>query len=136
VETVAGLWLKKPASSMFKSWARGDMDNAGNEQGFVLLCIQMSEHRFILSVDPSSGVYLNGLGDLIEQVENEKRQALGMVRQGENRPGYDSPDPWYDGRSPLHNYTIIDSPRVGTVLSFKEVRDIFRQYTRALKHAL
>jgi len=46
-ETVAGLWLEKPASSMFKSWARGDMDNAGNEQGFVLLGIQVGEYRFI-----------------------------------------------------------------------------------------
>jgi len=129
---VAGLWIEKPASSMFKSWARGDAKLAGNDEGFVFLGIQVSDSRFILSVDPSSGVYLKGLGDLIEQAETEKRKELGEERVGENRPGYASPDPWYDGRSPLHNYTIIDSPRVGTVLSSKEVRDVFHQYTRAL----
>jgi len=115
---VQGLWLSYPTSSLFKSWARGD--------GFVFLGIQVSEHRFILSVDPSSEVYLKGLGDLLEKAEQEKRKTSGCEIQGENRPGYASPDPWYDGRSPLHNYTIIDSPRAGTILSQKEIRDIFQ----------
>ncbi len=126
---VTGLWIEKPASAMFKSWARGDVQHAGNDEGFVFLGVQVSDSRFILSVDPSSDVYLKGLGDLIEQAETEKRKQLGLERQGENRPGYDSPDPWYDGRSPLHNYTIIDAPRVGTVLEMAEVRSILSDYT-------
>jgi len=127
-ESVPCLWIEMPESALFKSWARGDVERYENNQGFVFLGIQVSEHRFILSVNPSSNVYLKGLGDLIEQAEIEKRSDLGMERKGENRPGYDSPDPWYDGRSPLHNYTIIDSPRAGTVLGREELRSIFRRY--------
>ncbi len=115
---VQGLWLSYPASSMFKSWARGD--------GFVFLGMQVSEQRFILSANPSCNVYLKGLGNLLEKAEQEKRKALGCEIQGESRPGYDSPDPWYDGRSPLHNYTIIDSPRAGTILTKEEIQSVLQ----------
>jgi len=127
-ETVAGLWLQTPESALFKSWARGDAKTAGNGHGFVFLGIQVSDSRFILSVDPASDVYLKGLGDALEQAETRKRQTLGMEREGENRPGYDSPDPWYDGRSPLHNYTIIDAPRYGSVLSFGDIVAVTLSY--------
>jgi len=126
MEEVPGLWVVNPESVLFKSWARGDAEAAGNDHGFVFLGIQVSEHRFILSVDPASDVWLKGLGEMLEHAETEKRKHLGTERLGENRPGYDSPDPWYDGRSPLHNYTIIDAPRVGTVLTFEEVQNIFK----------
>jgi len=130
MKEVAGLWIEKPASSMFKSWARGDAEHAGNDKGFVFLGIQVSDKRFILSVDPSSGVYLKGLGELIEQAETKKRTPLGLDRKGENRPGYDSPDPWYDGRSPLHHYTIIDSPKAGTVLQMTDIQTIVSHYIK------
>jgi hypothetical protein len=39
------------------------------------------------------------------------------------RPGYDNADPWYDGRA--HSYTIVDSPRAGTVLTADEIESIF-----------
>jgi len=126
LEEVAGLWIEKPASAMFKSWARGDCENSGDKDGFVFLGIQVSDNRFILSVDPSSGVYLKGLGDLLELPEIAKRKSLGLERKGKNRPGYNSPDPWYDGRSPLHNYTIVDSPKAGTVLQMIEIQSIVR----------
>jgi hypothetical protein len=32
------------------------------------------------------------------------------------------PDPWYDGRG--HNYTIVDSSKMGTLLSLEEVLEI------------
>jgi len=129
-QKVAGLWIARPESAMFKSWTRGDKESADNDQGFIFLGIQVSDHRFILSVNPSSNVYLKGLGALLEKAETEKREKLGKVRKGENRPGYDSPDPWYDGRSPLHNYTIIDSPRGGTVLQMMKVKNIVRNYIK------
>jgi len=119
-QQVKGLWLSHPTSSMFKSWARGD--------GFVFLGIQVSEHRFILSVNPSSDVYLKGLGDVLEKAEQAKQDKLGIKRKGKNRPGYNSPDPWYDGRSPLHNYSIIDSPRAGTILISGEVKALVHEY--------
>ncbi len=81
-------------------------------------------------------MYLKGLGDLIEQAETEKKKQLGLERQGENRPGYNSPDPRYDGRSPLHHYTIIDSPRAGTVFMVKELRNVFLRYEGGIQQGL
>ena len=127
-EQVVGLWISQPESVLFKSWARGDTYRSGSEQGFIFSAIQLNPTRFILSVAPDSKVFLQGLGDLLEKRETEKRLAQGYVRTGNNRPGYSSPDPWYDGRSPAHNYTIIDSPRSGTVLTKAEIEAVFEEY--------
>lgn len=127
-QEVSGLWIEKPKSALFKSWARGDKNRAKNDCGFIFLGIQVSDQRFVLSTDPNSDVYLKGLGDLLEQAETEKRKTLGLERVGENRPGYGSSDPWYDGRSPLHHYTIIDSPKAGTVMRFEEVKKLTVSY--------
>jgi hypothetical protein len=69
------------------------------------------------------------LGTRLEQVEHDRRISIGGTDEREfhqltgerlpNRPGYDNPDPWYDGRA--HDYTIIDSPRCGTVLTAEEI---------------
>ena len=125
---VPGLWVENPGSALFKSWARGDRQHAPAGPGFVFTGVRLGPARFILSVDPDSPVFLRGLGELLEEHETVRRRELGRVRTGENRPGYNSPDPWYDGRSPLHNYTIIDTPRDGTVLGPAEIRDIFHRY--------
>ncbi len=130
---VPGLWIEQPESALFKSWARGDRKSSGGEHGFIFLGVQVSDHRFILSVDPASEVGLKGLGEALERAETVKRMRLGMERKGENRPGYDSPDPWYDGRSPLHNYTIIDSPRAGTILIGGEVKKILDMWMKEIK---
>jgi hypothetical protein len=117
---VDGLWISKPESALFKSWARGS--------GFTLTVIQLSESRIIISVPPDQGVNLKGLGERLEKKETEIREYMGKRRLGQNRPGFDSPDPWYDGRSPLHQYTIIDSPRDGTVIEMEVIRSILLSY--------
>ncbi len=127
---VLGLWIAAPKSILFKSWARGDSRNSKTEHGFIFTGVQLSRERYILSVTPDSNVYLKGLGDLLEISETKKRIRLGKERQGKNRPGYNSPDPWYDGRSPLHNYTIVDAPRAGTTLSPAEIRGVFKRYVQ------
>jgi len=131
-EPVPGLWVEKPRSVLFKSWARGDTEHSHCPDGFMFLGIQVSATRFILSVQPDSPVWLKGLGDALEQAETQKRERIGQVRQGKNRPGYQSPDPWYGGNSPLHNYSIIDSPRCGSVLLFSEVKGVVDAYTQNL----
>jgi len=128
-EQVPGLWIVQPESILFKSWARGDT-RAGSPEGFIFTGVQLNESRHILSVAPESSVYLKGLGDLLEEQETEKRKKLGVERKGPIRPGYSSPDPWYDGRSALHNYTIIDAPRGGAILSPLEIRRIVEQFVR------
>jgi hypothetical protein len=128
LEPVPGLWVRQPTAILFKAWARGDVEGAADPRGFVFLAVVLSQRRTILSVQPDRGVWLKGLGEALERAETAKRQRLGQQRQGEPRPGYESPDPWYDGRSPLHSWTIVDAPRDGTVLSPPELRGVLNAW--------
>ena len=119
-----------PKSLLFRSWARGDSRHSSGGRGFTMLAVNYEYERYIISVDPQSPYYLRGLGDLLEKAEIRKRKVLGKERQGEPRPGYNSPDPWYDGRNPLHNYTIVDTPRGGTVLTWEEIMAVIEDFGR------
>jgi len=65
-----------------------------------------------------TGFNLNGLGWLLEQLEQEAENrsqfpllpGRNRVSPGTGRFGYNVVSPWYDGRG--HNYTIVDSPAV------------------------
>lgn len=120
-QPVSLLTVRDPTSALFKVWARQDRRHAPDGHGFVMTSVQYGEHRFVVSVDPAAGVWLRGLGAALDRAETVKRARLDQPRPGPVRPGYDNADPWYDGRSPIHNYTIIDAPRAGTVLTAAEV---------------
>lgn len=121
--TVSCLFVRQPESKLFKAWVRGAQDDAG-EMKYEALVVQLSHKRTIISVAPDTGICLKSLGERLQQAEMSNRAELGQVIKGENRPGYDSPDPWYDGRNALHQYTILDSPRAGTVLAWDEIVEI------------
>lgn len=131
--SVPGIWIRQPEAELFKSWARGDARAAVRPEGYVFTGVQISAERAILSVAPDSGVTLRGIGDVLEAAEQTKRQRLGHPRTGLVREGFDSPDPWYDGRSALHGYTIVDAPREGTLLSPEEIRRAFDEYLNAIR---
>jgi hypothetical protein len=92
--------------------------------------------RCILSVRPDSEASLQGLGDLLDQAEAQRRQeiygvddravdpATGLAKPP--RPGYANSDPWYDGRG--HRHTIVDAPGAGTVLTADEIEAIFLRF--------
>lgn len=130
----------------FKDWARSDAANAGGAPGFVALCIFQSEgpdhvRRCILSVTPQSGVSLQGLGELLDNAEAERRIEIHGVDNRmvdpvsgaplAPRPGYRNADPWYDGRS--HQYTILDAPRSGTLLTAEEIEALFLRFGRCAR---
>ncbi len=122
------LEIMEKGSLLFKSWARADNLHSPGEKGFVMLVVNYNHERTTISVDPQTPFFLKGLGDLLEESEARKREESGRERQGEPRPGYAGPDPWYDGRNPLHNFTIIDTPRGGTVLTWEEIVAIVNKY--------
>ena len=63
----------------------------------------------------------------LEQAEQAKRQELNKHRlPPPHWPDVDNSDPWYDGRSPIHDYTIVASPRIGTVLDVDAVVHILQ----------
>jgi hypothetical protein len=128
----------------FKDWARSDAARSPNGRGFVALSVFVSEgprqvRRCILSVAPDSGATLRGLGALLDRAECERRRdAFGVDDRVEEpvsgarlapRPGYDNADPWYDGRA--HAFTIVDSPRSGTLLTADEIEAIFLRFGKA-----
>jgi hypothetical protein len=122
----------------FKDWARSDRQRAPGGEGFLGLSVFMTEsprdpRRCILSVTPDSGASLRGLASLLDAAESERRrQVLGdddrvidpaTGAHKPPRPGYDNSDPWYDGRA--HGFSIIDSPRSGTLLTADEIEAVF-----------
>lgn len=127
----------------FKDWARTDREFSPDAQGFVGLCVYHSsasdrKASAILSVTPESGTCLRGLGAMLEQEKSRRRiqrdgiddrdidPATGQKKPA-RWPGSNS-DPWYDGRG--HNFTIVDSPGAGTVLTADDIEGIFLQYGR------
>ena len=126
-ERVKGLVTTAPSASLFKHFARSD----GNVfthvvyPGVVTTSRGDQADRHVISVAPESGVWLKGLGSVLEAEELAMRARTGAVRNGLPRwPDVTCDDPWYDGRSPLHRYTIVDSPRDGTVLDVERVQKI------------
>ena len=119
--SLRGLAMTSPRSLFFKAWARrGD---------YPVLAVSWphsrdeSCRRIIVSVPSSYQFGLKGLGKALEAAESKKREQLGKPRPNDNPrwPDVDNNDPWYDGRMPVHNYNIVDSPREGTVLELDEV---------------
>jgi class 3 adenylate cyclase len=128
-EPVFGLWLDHPRSIFGKLWATID-PTAPEGQGYQFLAFNFSQpdrNRFIIRVDPESGINLNGLGQLLEYHESRKRKALGKERPTHPiRYPADNSDPWYFGQG--HQYTIIDSPWEGSVLTAEEVQKIHENW--------
>jgi len=113
--------IERPRSKLFKSWLRGHHRTRNPLDREMCSIVWLKPNRCIISVPPYSQVTLKGLGQHLEQLELAKREILNCQRIGENRPGFDNPDPWYDGRNSMHNFTIIDSPMIGTVLDNNDI---------------
>lgn len=128
-KSVPGIVLVMPQSRFFKAWAR--------KSGYCVMVVQWTQpdkpdHRIVISVPPHIKQGLRGLGQSLEKAEEKKRKRIGRKRPGppEVKPRWEdvsNNDPWYDGRSPAHAYTIVDSPRMGTVLSLDEVLKILEK---------
>jgi hypothetical protein len=130
-EVKKALIYRDPSASLFKLWARHDVFHTGSEEGFTVLMVIWNsgppgEKRYIMSTDPDGKYCLRFLGDVLNYHEARKREVLGKHQEGSSRPGYDLPDPWYDGRA--HNYTIVDTPHDGTVLDEEEIISIFTHF--------
>ncbi len=120
---VDGLMIQNPKSFLTKEWARRDVFNSPLGKGFSFLLTSFGGKRFIIGVDPESQVNLKGLGSLLNQKEQKKREQNG-------RP---SGERWYEGNCPFFDYRIIDSPQDGPSLSYQEVVDTVFEFSRQIK---
>ena len=119
------LAVTAPSSLLFKVWARR------NEYPLtVVLWItpEAPDNFAIISVPAAYTNALKGLGMALEAAETAKRSSMsGKQRPGPPRwPDVDNNDPWYDGRSAAHAYTIVAAPRMGTVLDMTEILEIVK----------
>jgi len=127
VATIDCLVTRFPQSILWKYWARGDTERSPRHKGFVVtVAFLPSENtRAVISVDPTSGLSLKGLGlylDYLEMKKLLKDNSLKLLA-GNSRKGFHRENPWYDGRSSMHNFTIIDVPRGGSLLSEREIME-------------
>ncbi len=134
-EEVDFLETRNPESFLWKYWARGDIKNSANGEGFMATCAfrdnnpGVDKHRAIIATDPNTPYDLKGLGILIDSLEIQKLADLGREKSdlaSDPRKGFHRNDPWYDGRSPMHDYTIIDAPREGSELNQHEILEAIK----------
>jgi len=147
------IWNRPPACFLHKHWARQDIESP-NARGYVFTFIPVDlEHtalpnghtikpsRVIISVLPGCGVNLRGLARALERAELLKEEQYiqspehkQLWRDRSVKRFEDSwitnNDPWYDGRG--SDYTIVDAPRCGSLLTVKEIKDIALHFTRPL----
>lgn len=135
-EEVKGLiWNQVPNCILHKYWARREgyiftfIPSEPIQKSFQHL--QLAVNKVIISIDPNSKYILYGLGETLEKEECMKEtELLGTLknewRSREKRrfpeAWCNNEDPWYDGRG--YNYTIIDAPRVGSLLTIEEIKKI------------
>lgn len=112
---------------------------AGWEPGrrFPLTVIRRPDTRstgravFTIAIDPAQvrDASLKGLGIALEIEEQRERRRQQLVDDREGPPRYTEfpgiADPWYDGRG--HEWTIVDSPRLGTVLSYPQILAVLKR---------
>jgi hypothetical protein len=123
LEEVDLIICKNPQSILWKYWVRGDVKNSPLGNGFIYTCAlrdQEDNNRAIIAIDPTTPYNLKGLGLLLDAMEIRKLNSMGHKKEeliNNCRAGFHRNDPWYDGRSALHNYTIIGAPINGSFLS-------------------
>ena len=131
-EPATWLLLDHPRSVLFKMWARTDTADPGG-RGHACMVVDWSREekaRYVLSVDPDAGLHLRGLGQQLEREESAQRERMGLQRPAEpRRYPADNADPWYMGWG--HQFTIIDSPWNGTVLSARQIREVMAAWDPA-----
>jgi len=115
---------RQPKSKLYRFWIRDE------DKHHLLMTPSDPDpdnsarfRRWRISVDPNQSEFnLRRLGYLLEN-EEAKTRGDELKRGGPPRfeEGYcDNQDPWYDGRN--HHYTMVESPRCGTELSYKQIK--------------
>lgn len=121
------LAVDEAESFLFALWAYYDF--VASPHGFaVAIQRRRDDHAVELAVSPNAVVHLRRLGSRLEQREKEVRKAMGRERLGPPRPGYDTADPWFDGRGTLYEDRLVAGPGSGTELTFKQILDEFTEY--------
>ncbi|WP_078427346.1 hypothetical protein [Alkalihalobacterium alkalinitrilicum] len=149
VEVDALFWNQTPKCSLHKLWARADT-RSPSKTGYVFTFIpgivemdnnfKLETNRVTISVNPHFNVTLGELGKILEFAEQKREKEVFKNEDDSLKQWRDQGrqrwkdewcinyDPWYDGRS--HDYTIIDSPNIGSLLQIDEIKDITLNFSK------
>jgi len=118
--------LEDPTSALFATWAHHDTRDTTH--GFDLVILRERDKHYSLSLKPTAGVWLKGLGTALERTEAAKRQRtsaeeLSIIA----RVAPAQTQVWDDQCVP--DYTRLETTRQGTALSMAEVLKIVQDTT-------
>ena len=126
MQRLTAIALEDPTSALFATWAHHDTRHTTH--GFDLVILREHDTHYSLSLKPTAGVWLQGLGTALEHAEAAKRQRtsaeeLSIIA----RVTPTQTQVWDDQCVP--DYTRIETTRHGTALSMAEVLKIVQDAT-------
>ena len=113
--------LEEPMSALFATWAHHDTRHT--TRGFDLVIVREHDTHYSLSINPTTGVWLQGLGTALERAEVARRQGTRAEDPGIIARLTPAPTQVWDDRG-VPDYTRLETTRQGTVLSMAEVLHI------------
>ncbi len=106
------LVLDQPSAIQFKTWAR--TERSKNAVGYPLLLARLADGEVVLTVDPSIGMRIGWLAELLSEAEAARPDASGRQTT------------WYGGSN--HGGTIVASPKEGTRLTLDAVLAVLQRH--------
>jgi class 3 adenylate cyclase len=121
------LALEDPTSTLFATWAQHDTHHTTH--GFDLVVVRERDKHYSLSVKPTAGVWLQGLGRALERAETTKRRRTGEDDLNVITRGTPAQIHVWDDRCAL-DYTCVETTCQGTALSMAEVLQLVQDAAR------
>jgi class 3 adenylate cyclase len=119
--------LEDPTSTLFATWAHQDTQHT--TAGFDVVVLRERTRQYRVSVKPTTGVCLQGLGNALERAEVAKRRHTDTddVYAIPRTTSVQTPV-WDDHGVP--DYALIETTRQGTALSMAEVLQLVQDVAR------
>ncbi|MCS6904548.1 MAG: hypothetical protein RML72_04430 [Bacteroidia bacterium] len=128
------LATEDPKSILWKHWTRGSRIETKTQEGILATCefytTNNGRTRAIIRTDAQSPYWLRGLSILLDYYEIQKlleTYSQEALLEEPIKQGYCRSTPWLDGRE-KNDFTIVESPRPGSVLSVNEIWSCIRKY--------
>jgi hypothetical protein len=123
-----------PKSILWKHWTRGNRTETKTKEGVLATCefstTSSGRTKAIIRTDMQSPYWLRGLSILLDFYEVQRlleSYSPEALLEEPIKEGYCRSTPWLDGRE-KSDFTVVESPRPGSVLSVNEVWACIRKY--------
>ena len=125
-QRLTAIALEDPTSVLFATWAHHDTRHT--TQGFDVVILGAHDKHYSLSIKPTAGVWLKGLGGALERAEAAKRQRTSAEEPSIIARLTPAQTQVWDDRC-VPDYTRLETTRQGTALAMAEVLQIVQDAT-------